>query len=98
MLTKRKPIRSQAIRDSAKDEACTICDTKDGTVVFCHLNEAYAGKGIGQKADDLGMYLCQNHHDIYDGRKRGNIEEWEILRAFYRTLRRCVDKGLILIK
>lgn len=99
MLTKRKPIRSQAILDSAKDESCTICDVKDGTVVACHLNAAWAGKGMGQKADDLAIfYGCYKCHTKYDSPKLVMHEDWEIMRALYRTWRRLVEKGVITIK
>ena len=97
-LTKRKPIRSKAIRQSANGESCTVCDKNDDTTVFCHLNELYAGKGISQKADDFGFFACQECHDIYDGRVKGApILYWHLLRACYRTWRRLIDKGILKI-
>ena len=102
-LTKRKPIRSKAITQAAKDEPCTVCGKNDGTTVFCHLNESWAGKGIGQKADDLGggFFGCSFCHDIYDGRippSAGHsmaLETNIIMRACYRTWRRLWEKGII---
>ena len=99
-LQKRKPIRSKSIRDAANDEACAVCGKNDGTTVFCHLNESWAGKGMGQKADDLGMFLCHVHHDIYDGRAISvpKVEDWIWWRAMYRTMRRLWELDVIQIK
>lgn len=99
-LTKRKPIRSKAIRDAANGEACACCGRNDQTTIFAHLNEGWAGKGLGQKADDFGMFLCQRCHSNYDGRNgvAAIPEMWEILRACYRTWRRLYELGIITIK
>lgn len=99
MLTKRQPIRSKAILDSARDESCTICDARDGTVVACHINAAWAGKGLGQKSDDLAIfYGCFKCHQKYDSPRLVVHEDWEIMRAMYRTIRKLYEKGLITIK
>lgn len=105
-LTKRKPIRSDAIRKAANGEPCTVCGRNDGTTVFCHLNESWAGKGGNLKADDIaGFFGCQKCHDMYDGRNIPNnarlaigIEDWAIMRAMYRTWRRLWELGIITIK
>lgn len=99
-LTKRVAIRSKAIRDAANGESCTVCDRNDGTTVFCHLNEGWAGKGGNLKADDIaGFFGCQKCHDVYDGRgKYGRIGEWEITRAMYRTIRRLWELGILSIQ
>jgi hypothetical protein len=97
-LTKRKPYRNKAILKAAEDEACTICDIQDGTVVFAHFNESWAGKGYGQKADDCaGMFLCLYHHHQYDNPDpwQHKLADWIILRAYYRTIRRLFDKGVL---
>lgn len=96
-LQKRKPIRSKAIRHAANGEACTVCGNNDGTTVFCHLNESWAGKGMGQKADDIaGFFGCQKCHTKYDVWQ--TILDIEIMRAMYRTWRRLIEKGIIVIK
>ena len=95
MIEKRHPFRSKAITQAAKDEPCTVCGRNDGTTVFCHLNESWAGKGMGQKADDIGMFLCFEHHEIYDGRRNGNLSDRDILRSLFMTIRRLIDKGVI---
>ena len=98
MIPKFKHIRSKAIRNAANGEACTICGLNNGTTVFAHFNESWAGKGIGIKADDLaGMFLCNIHHDIYDGRAISvpPMLDSHVLRAYYRTIRRLFEKGVI---
>jgi hypothetical protein len=98
-LQKRTPIRSKRITQAAKGEACTVCGSNDGTTVFCHLNESWAGKGIGQKADDIaGFFGCFDCHISYDepgtfGRKI--LRDLDIMRAMYRTWRILWDKGII---
>ena len=107
-LEKRRPFRSKAITQAANGEACTVCGRNDGTTVFCHLNESWAGKGMGQKADDFaGFFGCELCHTAYDNKgkpiRRGveyrlNVEDWEIMRAMYRTWRRLLDRGILLVK
>jgi hypothetical protein len=96
-LTKRQAIRSKAIRNAANGEPCAVCGRNDGTTVFCHLNEGWAGKGMGQKADDIaGFFGCARCHDDYDCRRRVNpITDWMVMRAVYRTLRRLWELGII---
>lgn len=93
---KRRPYRNPRILKAAEGESCTICSIQDGTIVFCHLNEGFAGKGMGQKADDFaGFFGCKRCHDIYDGRQPGKISQWIILRAVVITWRRLLDGGII---
>jgi len=99
-LQKRKPIRSKAIRNAAKGEPCTVCGRNDGTTVFCHLNESFAGKCMGQKADDIaGFFGCHDCHAAYDGRRGDRFLYDDILpEAMYRTWRRLWEMGVITIK
>lgn len=96
-LTKRKPYRNKAITKAANGEPCTLCSTNDGTTVFCHINESWAGKGIGQKADDCaGFFGCYMCHAVYDGRVNGSwFSAEDILEAYYKTIRRLIDKGVL---
>lgn len=101
MLEKRKAIRSKAIRDAANGESCTVCGRNDGTTVFCHLNESWAGKGIGQKADDIaGFFGCVGCHSEYDGELNSGVvtADYLIMRAMYRTWRRLWELGIITIQ
>ena len=94
MIEKFNHVRSKAIRNAAKGEACTVCCERDETVVFAHLNESWAGKGMGIKADDLaGVFLCAKCHDEYDN--GDGISYKAIARAMYRTWRRLWDRGII---
>ena len=94
---KRKPIRSKKITRAAEGEVCTICGLPSETVVFCHLNESWAGKGMKLKADDIaGFFGCQQCHDVYDGRAgHDTISDYAVLRAMYKTWRRLWDRGII---
>src|SRR4030065_1434200 len=101
---KRNPIRSKAITQAANGEACTVCGKNDGTTVFCHLNESWAGKGMGQKADDIaGFFGCGVCHTAYDhngkslqkygGHTISGPDDKELMRAMYRTWVRLIELG-----
>jgi Protein of unknown function (DUF1364) len=93
-LQKRTPIRSKRITQAAKGESCTVCGANDGTTVFCHLNESWVGKGMGQKADDIaGFFGCYKCHVLYDSGV--HFEQRGIMRAMYRTWRRLWELGII---
>lgn len=99
-------IVSNAVRDSARDEDCTlniagVCNYQPETTVFAHLPDE--SKGMGTKADDLsGCYACHACHDAIDNRSKNALpaeeREWYMRRAMVRTWRRLHDKGLLLIK
>ena len=99
MIPKHNHIRSKAITQAANGEDCTVCGKSwepDHTTVFCHLNESWAGKGMGQKADDLaGFYGCSQCHYLYDSFVNGRPEDTDIMRAMYRTWRRLWERGII---
>jgi hypothetical protein len=94
---KRVPYRNKKITQAAKGEDCTvraalICDSPD-TTVFAHLNFEWSGKGIAQKADDCaGVFACHACHRLIDMRE---IDDRALLRAYYRTIRRLIDKGAL---
>ena len=95
-LTKRKAIRSEAIRNSANGETCTWpgCGSSHG-VVFAHSNMSVHGKSTGRKADDIfGAYICHEHHLNYD-RFRNKDYEFYFMRAMSETWKRLVYKGII---
>ena len=97
MIAKHNHIRCKAIRDAARDEDCTICGINDSTTVFSHLDESWAGKGMKIKADDIaGMFLCVNCHAEYGSPSHLlRIEDWQVMRAMYRTWRRLWERGII---
>lgn len=103
-MQKRQPYRNKKITDAAQGEDCLAqfpgCRNETATTVFCHLNEAWAGKGLGQKADDcLGFFGCSHCHDLYDRRTINAGFEMELndylLRAVGRTIRRLIDKKVL---
>lgn len=80
------------------------------TTTFAHFNDQWAGKGTGRKADDCaGVFACKACHDLIDGRFRftrdmedmGMGEYWRrnydliIRQAYYKTIRRLLDKGVL---
>jgi hypothetical protein len=98
VIEKRQPYRNKQITQSANGEECTLhgprCRYDTEHTVFCHLDELFAGKGGGQKADDIaGFFGCDLCHEDYA--KNTGIEYKQVLRAYYRTIRRLIDKGVI---
>lgn len=99
-------IESQALRDSAKGEACTlqlagICNRDTATTVLAHLPDE--SNGLGTKSDDIsGCYACSACHDVIDsraGRESLGEEdfEWHARRAMVRTWRRMIASGVVVI-
>jgi len=104
-------IRSKAIRESARGEQCTlniagVCSYNTETTVLAHLPDE--SHGMGRKADDfVACYACSSCHDILDMRVQISPKDqldWLDSREFYmrraqtRTLRRMIEKGLVLVK
>lgn len=107
MLRKVK-IKSQAMRDSAKNEDCTlqilgVCNGDSSTVVLAHIPDGEGGI-MGGKVDDISAcYACSACHAVIDGQVKWPedevvVDHWYFHRAVIRTLRRMVDKGIITIK
>lgn len=99
MIEKRQPYVNKKLREASRGQPCTLqgpnCTGGGEDTVFCHLNESYAGKGMGQKADDFaGFDGCQACHRDYDTSRLPD-QDFYILRAVIRTLRRRFDEGLI---
>ena len=97
-------IRSQAIRESARGQECTmqtpVCTHDRATVVWAHSNMQLHGKGTGRKADDIfGCYACSNCHAWLD---EGNASREEKMLAFFRAMSRSwlrlVERGIIKVK
>lgn len=110
MIEKRKPYRNKKITEAARGEPCLAnfpgCTGGGEDACFRHLNESWAGKGVGQKADDCaGFVSCQHCENIYAGLNpkldQWQSDDWEnnqadyVLRAYYRTIRRLIDKGVL---
>lgn len=99
--------KSQAIRDSACGEECTVriigaCNFDPATTVWSHLPSIDGGRGLGMKAiDEAGCYSCACCHDVVDGRRPLppgasplSVQlDWH--RGHIRSLVRLKQKGLI---
>jgi len=90
---KAKPARSRAIRQSARDEDCTLrlagtCNHDPATTVWAHSNRGAHGKGLGMKADDrCGCYACSACHDVLDGRaKHPSLDAADVAAEFDRAM------------
>ena len=65
-------IRSRANLNHAQGQPCQmqfpgICCGENETTVFCHLNGADFGKGMGMKAHDIaGFFGCWRCHNAFD--------------------------------
>ena len=95
MIQKHNHIRCKAIRDAANGESCVVCGDNSGTIVFAHLNEQWAGKGMGIKTDDIaGLFLCVVCHADYDSGVDG-LSDKVIARGMYRTWKRLWERGII---
>tara|TARA_Y100001951_G_scaffold105178_1_gene120472 strand:+ start:3058 stop:3387 length:330 start_codon:yes stop_codon:yes gene_type:complete len=101
---KTKPVRSKNLRDSARDQECTVrlpgCLFSGETVVLAHL--PHSGRGIARKASDLdAVFACKACHDVIDGRTRYEYSREELLEALIRahseTMQAWADDGLITV-
>ncbi|WP_219061058.1 nuclease domain-containing protein [Pseudomonas sp. UMAB-08] len=89
---------SKKLRDSARDQTCTLrlqgCGYDDGTVVLAHL--PCGQKGMGMKGPDvIACFACDSCHSIIDGRKRGEYETADLLRALAETQVHWIERGLL---
>lgn len=105
MTQRERPIRSKKVREAARGEACTlqifgVCVGGTETTVLAHLHDE-AGFGMGQKADDTSaVFACCGCHDEIDGRTRktkGADLTWYKLRALQRTIRRLIERGIVIV-
>jgi hypothetical protein len=97
----------QAIRDSARGEACTvripgICTNDPATTIWSHARWPDAGKGGSTKALDLcGAFACTACDAVYDGQRpppagitRAQVDaDW--CAGHFRSLVRLAQKGLL---
>jgi hypothetical protein len=97
---------SQAIRESARGEECTVripgvCTFDPATTIWSHAPLGAAGKGRGIKALDLcGAYCCTACDAVLDGQAKlpaGLTRASVLIDWFYghmRSLVRLRQKGL----
>ena len=100
MLRKSPSIRSRKLRNSARDQVCTLqvagtCNHNTETTVLAHLDSET--KGMGYKGSDLfAVYACSECHAWLD-QHRGTEEarQFYSLRALDRTHRIMVEQGVV---
>lgn len=102
-----RPIHSQAMRQAARGERCTLeiidaCNGRTDTTVLAHLPD---GGIMGGKVDDLSAaFACHACHDVIDGRRpwpdvfEEHQADYYMRRAQTRTLRRLRALGILTIK
>lgn len=102
-------IRSKKVLNAARGQSCTarfpgICNGNPETTVFCHLNGAAFGKGLGVKAHDvLGFFGCSECHrylDVGHGTKAW-IDDATLLEcvlsAVCETWVRLIRSGVVVV-
>lgn len=99
---KQPNIVSQAARDSAKGETCTLglgcCNHDPATTVLCHIRK-FGWAGMGEKPDDfLSFYACSACHDAFDSRRNHEWTWEDVMRAHGETLRRMARKGILVMR
>lgn len=92
--------RNKSILRYAKGQQCTFgspwCNGNNETVVFCHLDEYFAGKGRGLKAHDFaGFFGCSDCHRYYESHQGHESRDFLTLRAMVRTLEILFANGVI---
>lgn len=95
--------KASKIRQSARDEQCTVmvpgvCNGNPETTVLAHLN----GAGMGAKdGDQFGAYACSECHSWLDGgyAKHHDRDTRDLLhyRGIIKTQRILFEKGLLLV-
>tara|TARA_Y100000310_G_scaffold288922_1_gene314988 strand:- start:390 stop:734 length:345 start_codon:yes stop_codon:yes gene_type:complete len=105
LIPKTAGIKSKKLRDSARDQACTLniigaCNHRTDTTVLAHLPGTLPG--VGAKACDLfAAYACSDCHDVLDGRaqwptpQEREARDWYMLRGLHRTMVSLVRRGII---
>ncbi|TFF09688.1 DUF1364 family protein [Pseudomonas sp. BCA14] len=94
-------VESKKLRESARGQACTLrlagCGYDDDTIVLAHI--PCGQKGIGMKGPDvIACFACDSCHSIIDGRKRGEFEVADLLRALAETQLHWIGKGLLKVQ
>lgn len=93
--------RNTKLLELARDQACVMCHTQDGTVVSAHSNLGEHGKGMGMKADDsMIAWLCfRCHSNLDQGSSMTRDERRDYtLTAICRTYREMWKQELIGVK
>ena len=99
---KRTRLRVPKILAAANGAPCMMagpeCSNNRETTVACHLNYGWAGKGMGQKADDVAVFFaCADCHRWFDERRSGHQYRYrsDAFRACVRTWRYLIETGVL---
>ena len=86
--TQKNPsVRMPKLRAAARGAECMmqvpgVSNHDTTTTVLAHSNEGDAGRGTGYKGHDwLGVNMCSDCHDFYDGRSL--IHDAQGIRSMY---------------
>lgn len=82
----------------ARDQACVMCGSQDGTIVAAHSNLLEHGKGRGLKAHDgMSAWLCYRCHTKLDqGTELSKDERRDYtITAICRTYMKLWDLDLL---
>jgi len=99
MIRKPIKIRSKAIRESARDQACLlrlegICNGDWQTTVLHHL-QGFGGCTGGKEHDYNAIFVCSSCHSALHGEIPYLIDDKDIHAAHIRTLGKWFEQGLI---
>lgn len=95
-------IVSKKVRDSARGQDCTVripgaCNFNPETTVLAHL--PCGQKGMGMKGfDTVAVYACSACHDVLDGRRKGEVDWSDMLRAIAETHEALIRAGILTVK
>lgn len=93
-------IISKKLRDSARGQECTLraegCNYNPDTVVMAHVPCGH--KGIGMKGpDNIAIFACSACHDLLDGRRPGELDPWDVIRALAETQIYWIENKLLTV-
>lgn len=93
---------SKRVRESARGQDCTVripgaCNFNPETTVLAHL--PCGQKGMGMKGfDTVAVYACSACHDVLDGRRKGEVDWSDMLRAIAETHEALIRAGILTVK
>ena len=94
-------IRSQALRESARLQRCTLrfpgCNHNPETTVLAHVPCGMRGMGM-KGPDNISVFSCGNCHDVLDRAGNAAIDWQQVVRAIAETQAAWVESGLVTIK
>jgi len=109
-MVKSKKIRDSARGEECTLQIVGACNYDPATTVLAHLPDDSGTGKMGGKSNDVGcaVYACSSCHDVIDGRAGfislddciafEDCADFYQLRALKRTIKRMIEKGLVVIK